>query len=99
MNLDPTPGYRAQSTMGDRSTRRGGSGARAPLVPPPPIAGRSLVIVIAIMTFLAALAAGAALLVADASVEWRGEVAREATVQVRPVPGRDIEADLRRPPS
>ncbi len=48
------------------------------------------------MTFLAALAACAALLVADASVEWRGEVAREATVQVRPVSGRDIEADLKK---
>lgn len=66
-----------------------------PLVPTDSVAGRSLVIVIAIMTFLAALAAGVALLVADASVEWRAEVAREATVQVRPASGRDIEADLR----
>lgn len=66
-----------------------------PLVPTDSIAGRSLVIVIAIMTFLAALAAGAALLVADASIDWRKEVAREATVQVRVVAGRDIEADLR----
>ncbi|MEF3367772.1 ABC transporter permease [Methylocystis sp. 9N] len=68
--------------------------AQGPLVPADSVAGRSLVIVIAIMTFLAALAANAALLVADASVEWRGEVAREATVQVRPVTGRNIEADL-----
>lgn len=68
--------------------------AQSALVPADSVAGRSLVIVIAIMTFLAALAANAALLVADASVEWRGEVAREATVQVRPVTGRDIEADL-----
>lgn len=67
-----------------------------PLVPADSVAGRSLVIVIAIMTFLAALAAGAALLVADASVEWRSEVASEASVQVRPTPGGDIEADLRK---
>jgi len=66
------------------------------LVPADSVAGRSLVLVIAIMTFLAALAAGAALLVADASVEWRSEIAREASVQVRPVAGRDIEADLAR---
>lgn len=65
-----------------------------PLVPTSSIAGRSLVIVIAIMTFLAALAAGAALLVADASLDWRKEAAREASVQVRPVSGRDIEADV-----
>jgi cell division transport system permease protein len=65
----------------------------APLVPTDSTAGRSLVIVIAIMTFLAALAAGAAMLVADASVDWTREVAREASVQLRPTPGRDIEAD------
>jgi cell division transport system permease protein len=65
-----------------------------PLVPTWSIAGRSLVIVIAIMTFLAALAAGAALLVADASVDWRREVAREASVQIRPVAGRDVESDV-----
>lgn len=69
---------------------------QTPLVPTSSIAGRSLVIVIAIMTFLAALAAGAALLVADASVDWRSEVAREASVQIRSMPGRDIETDVSR---
>lgn len=64
------------------------------LVPSDSVAGRSLVIVIAIMTFLAALAAGGALMVTEASVEWRGEAASEASVQVRPAQGRDIEADL-----
>ncbi len=67
-----------------------------PLVPKDSVAGRSLVIVIAIMTFLAALAAGAALLVAQASVEWRSEASSEASVQVRPVQGRDMEADLKK---
>ncbi|MGD9541108.1 cell division protein FtsX [Methylocystis sp.] len=64
------------------------------LVPADSVPGRSLVIVIAIMTFLAALAANVAILVADASVEWRSDIAREATVQVRPTPGRNIEADV-----
>jgi cell division transport system permease protein len=68
----------------------------APLAPADSIAGRSLLIVIAIMTFLAALAAGAALLVADASNDWSNEVAREASVQVRSLPGRDLEADVRK---
>ena len=67
-----------------------------PLVPAASIAGRALVTVIAIMTFLASLAAGAAVLVAGASRDWQASVAREATVQVRPVPGRDIEADVAR---
>lgn len=67
----------------------------SPLVPTDSIAGRSVVMVIAIMTFLAALAAAAAILVAGASAEWRAEAATEASVQVRPAQGRDIESDLR----
>ncbi|MGJ0509457.1 MAG: cell division protein FtsX [Methylocystis sp.] len=67
----------------------------SPLVPTDSVAGRSLVMVIAIMTFLAALAAAAALLVAASSAEWRAEAATEASVQVRPAQGRDIESDLR----
>ncbi|MGD9544772.1 MAG: cell division protein FtsX [Methylocystis sp.] len=69
--------------------------AQSALVPADSVAGRSLVIVIAIMTFLAALAANVAILVADASVEWRSDIAREATVQVRPVAGRNIETDVK----
>jgi len=65
------------------------------LVPADSVTGRALVTVIAIMTFLAALAANVAILVADASVEWRGDIAREATVQVRPIAGRDVEADVK----
>jgi cell division transport system permease protein len=68
--------------------------APTPLVPADTVAGRSLVIVVAIMTFLAALCAGAAILVADASAEWRGEAAREATIQLQAGKERDIEADL-----
>ncbi|WP_293860224.1 ABC transporter permease [uncultured Alsobacter sp.] len=69
-------------------------GGSQPLVPAASIAGRALVTVIAIMTFLAALTAGAAQLVAEASSGWRSSVAREVTIQIRPSPGRDIEADL-----
>jgi cell division transport system permease protein len=65
-----------------------------PLVPGDSIAGRSLGAVVAIMTFLAALAAGAAMLVAGAATDWQSEVAREVTVQVRPAPGRDLDADV-----
>ena len=48
------------------------------------VAGRALVVVIAIMTFLACLTAGAALLVVDASRGWRSDVLRDATIQVKP---------------
>jgi len=81
----------AASIAGDDAPRR-----PAPLAPADSIAGRSLMIVIAIMTFLAALAAGAALLVADASADWSNEVSREASVQIGAAPGRDIDADVRK---
>jgi cell division transport system permease protein len=64
----------------------------APLIPSDSVAGRALVVVIAIMTFLACLTAGAALLVADASQAWRSDVLREATIQVKPRPGDDVES-------
>ncbi|HEY8566796.1 MAG TPA: ABC transporter permease [Beijerinckiaceae bacterium] len=68
----------------------------APLVPLDTASGRALVAVIAILTFLAALCAGAAELVSASSAQWRSSVAREATIQVRPRQGRDIEADVAR---
>lgn len=67
-----------------------------PLVPVDSAAGRALVAVIAILTFLASLSAGAALLTARASEQWRGAVANEMTIQVRPDSRRNIEADVAR---
>ena len=64
----------------------------APLIPRDSVAGRALVVVITIMTFLACLTAGAALLVADASRVWRSEVLRDATIQVKGGAGQDIES-------
>ncbi len=66
----------------------------ASLVPVASIAGRALVTVIAIMTFLASLAAGSAVLVAGASRDWQRAVAREMTIQVRPQAGRDVDAEV-----
>jgi cell division transport system permease protein len=65
-----------------------------PLIPNDTIAGRALVTVIAIMTFLAAVAAGAGVLVNDASRGWIEQVSREMTIQVKPRTGRDIEGDV-----
>ncbi|MGO8738734.1 cell division protein FtsX [Rhodoblastus sp.] len=72
------------------------SWSRTPLVPAETVAGKALTIVIAIMTFLAALNAGFAIVLADASREWRGEVGLEMTIQLLPRPSRDIEADVAR---
>jgi cell division transport system permease protein len=66
------------------------------IVPKSSIAGRSLAAVVAIMTFLAALTTGAAMLVVSTANDWQSEVGREVTIQVRPAAGRDIEADVRK---
>ena len=68
----------------------------APIVPDRSIAGRSLVAVVAIMTFLAALTAGGVQLIAAAASAWSSDVSREITIQVRPVDGRDIEVEVAR---
>jgi len=64
------------------------------LVPRNSIAGRALVAVVAIMTFLASLTTGAVILVGSAASEWQSDVAREVTIQVIPAPGRDMEATV-----
>ena len=66
-----------------------------PIVPGGSIAGRSLTAVVAIMTFLAALTTGAVMMVVGAASDWQSDVGREITIQIRPVAGRDIEADVR----
>ena len=64
----------------------------AQLIPRDSVAGRALVVVIAIMTFLACLTAGAALLVADGSRGWRSEGLRDATIQVKAGPGDNVDS-------
>ncbi|KWV54108.1 cell division protein FtsX [Bradyrhizobium macuxiense] len=65
----------------------------SPIVPRASIAGRALVAVVAIMTFLASITTGAVLLVSASAAEWQSEVASEITIQVRPVAGRDLDRD------
>src|SRR5258707_7151074 len=65
-----------------------------PIVPRTSIAGRALVAVVAIMTFLASLTTGAVMLILASAAEWQSDVAREMTIQVRPGPGRDLDAEV-----
>jgi len=80
------------SAIAPGGVRRG----EKPLLAAGSIAGRALVIVVAIMTFLASMTAGTVELVASASSSWRADIAREATIQVRPRAGRDLEQDAAR---
>jgi cell division transport system permease protein len=90
--------------MAEMGARKGTESARAPveplprfetpLVPRNSISGRALVAVVAIMTFLASLTTGAAVLVSRAAGEWQSDIAREVTIQVVPVAGRDVDASV-----
>lgn len=66
----------------------------SPIVPRASVAGRALVAVVAIMTFLASITTGTVLLVSSSASEWQSEVASEITIQVRPVAGRDLDRDV-----
>jgi cell division transport system permease protein len=66
----------------------------SPIVPRGSIAGRALIAVVAIMTYLASITTGAVLLISASAAEWQSDVASEITIQVRPTPGRDIERDI-----
>ncbi len=97
MSTQAIPRARPGSTSGAPSPALPAQLRRnAPLVPTDTAAGRSLAAVIAILTFLAGLCAGAAEMVAANAAQWQGDVAQEVTIQIRPSPGRDVEADLAR---
>src|SRR5690606_26076002 len=66
----------------------------APIMPPQNVAGNALILVIAIMTFLSCLTLGAVTLVRDTASTWQSQIAREATIQIKPVDELDMEAAL-----
>lgn len=65
-----------------------------PIVPARTVSGNALVIVIAIMTFLSCLTLGAVTLVRDTAGMWQSQISREATIQIKPADGLDMEAAL-----
>ena len=67
-----------------------------PIVPKNSIAGRALVAVVAIMTFLASLMVGAVMLVRAAANDWQSDLSREITIQVRPETGQNFEGQIAR---
>lgn len=64
-----------------------------PIVPATGVSGRALVVVITIMAFLASLTIGMVTAISNAADSWAGELARELTIQVMPVEGRDVADD------
>jgi len=96
--IDPAalPMRRWRERLGGRARTRRQARRQAAIVPRDSIAANALAAVVAIMTFLAAATSGGVAMVIGAAGEWQSEVAREMTIQVRPVAGRDIEAEVAR---
>lgn len=64
------------------------------IVPLGGVAGKALSVVIAIMTFLASLSLGGVDLVQRSAQNWQTQISSEATIQVRPTDGVDMEKTL-----
>jgi cell division transport system permease protein len=67
----------------------------APIVPERSVAGRTLLLLIAIMTFLSGVTLGAVVLVQKSAIAWSSDVGREVTIQIRPAEGELMESSLR----
>src|SRR6478752_3277227 len=67
----------------------------AAIVPERSVAGRTLVLLIAIMTFLSGVTLGGVVLVQKSAIAWSSDVGREITIQVRPVEGEVMDSNLR----
>ena len=66
----------------------------AQIVPSASIAGNALTVVIAIMSFLACLTAGAVYMVNQSASAWVNDIASEITVELDPVNTADIEQKM-----
>jgi cell division transport system permease protein len=64
------------------------------IVPREGVAGHSLAIVIAIMTFLACLTLGAVASVSDTAATWQQDISREVTIQIKPYDNVEMEKAL-----
>lgn len=80
----PTGGpAQAKAAGGGEAPRARKVRGPASIVPSATIAGRALVAVVAIMTFLAGLTIGTALAVRGTASQWRSDVTREVTIEIR----------------
>jgi cell division transport system permease protein len=67
----------------------------AAIVPERSVAGRTLMLLIAIMTFLSGVTLGGVVLVQKSAIAWSSDVGREVTIQIKPVEGEVMDSNLR----
>ncbi|WP_404401666.1 cell division protein FtsX [Pelagibacterium halotolerans] len=66
-----------------------------PIVPAGSVAGRTLMLLIGIMTFLSCVTFGGVLLVQKSALGWSADVGRELTIQIRPLDGEVLDSNVR----
>ena len=86
MTTAPTPRDKTAKAAAARPAGRS-EAAASPIVPPQAIAGRTLILVIAIMTFLAGFTIAVVSVIDRAADAWASDIGREVTVEVRPLDG------------
>jgi cell division transport system permease protein len=67
-----------------------------PIVPPRTVARRTLLALVAIMSFLACLAMAAVSIVVDRANTWQRQISDEVTIQIKPAEGLDLDAAVAR---
>ena len=80
--------------MRRETTQREHARGETTIVPKDSIAGNALTAVVAIMMFLAAVTSGGVAMVIGAASEWQSDISREMTIQIRPTPGNDVDAQV-----
>lgn len=65
------------------------------IVPAQSVAGRTLMLLIGIMTFLSCVTFGGVLLVQKSAMGWSADVGREVTIQIRPLDGEVLDSNIR----
>ncbi len=82
-------------TETDLPERANGTGKSAPIVPVTSVAGRTLMLLVTIMTFLSCLTVGSVVLIQKSAVGWSADVGREVTIELRQIPGEVMESNVR----
>ncbi len=89
-NSHQPPHHQAASTKFSAQLR-----TRESIIPRHSIAGRALVLVIAIMTFLASLTVGATNVINKTANGWQNDISREVTIQIKPSDKIEMEKAIR----
>lgn len=72
--------------------RRQGS---TPIVPVTSVAGRTLMLLVTIMTFLSCVTLGSVVLIQKSAIGWSADVGREVTIELRPLAGEVMQSNVR----